>query len=84
MLRTIACPKETDLLALAAGDEPSAGLLAHLDSCPSCRGLIRRLRIEIARLRSSCDSVQPSSTASGPKAPGGDPLPPALDPVDRP
>jgi len=74
MLRTIACPKEPELLALAAGDEPSAGLLAHLDSCPTCRQLIHRLRAEIARLRSSCaPAPQPSPpTAPGRRLPEGD------------
>ncbi len=63
MPRTIACPKETDLLALAAGDEPPPRLLAHLEACPRCRVLTRRLRAEILCLRSSRVPVPPLPSA---------------------
>jgi len=67
MPRMIACPKEADLLALAAGDDPPARLLAHLDSCPRCRVLTRRLRAEILCLRSCRGPVSSPPTAVNPR-----------------
>lgn len=53
MARTTTCPREADLLALAVGDEPPPRLLAHLESCPPCRVVVRRLRAEVLYLRSA-------------------------------
>lgn len=70
MARTIPCPREADLLALAVGDEPPPRLLAHLESCPSCRVLVRRLRAEVLCLRSAPDSAA-AGLSTGSHANGG-------------
>jgi hypothetical protein len=37
------CPDDADLLAVAAGEEPSAELRAHLAVCPHCPGRLERM-----------------------------------------
>ena len=67
MPRTIACPRETDLLVVATDDEPPPRLLSHLASCRSCRACVRRLRREIARLRSSRERALASTPFPNPE-----------------
>jgi hypothetical protein len=45
------CPDEVDLLAVAAGDEPSEQDLGHLAVCGDCRRRVDRMRAELALLR---------------------------------
>jgi hypothetical protein len=60
------CPDETELLAIAAGEDLSSHLVAHVASCPHCRPAMLRLQAEIGRLRSTqrTDLVSPT----GPKS----------------
>jgi predicted Ser/Thr protein kinase len=47
----LACPEETDLLALAMGEPGLATVTAHVDECPSCKATLQRLQAEVALLR---------------------------------
>lgn len=58
MIRTIACPDESDLLALAADDVATPAVRSHVDACRPCLRKLRRLRAEIIHLR---DSVIPEA-----------------------
>jgi predicted Ser/Thr protein kinase len=51
MPSSLTCPSEEELLAAAAGEEPSDELRRHLAECPSCRGRLERRRAELAQLR---------------------------------
>jgi predicted Ser/Thr protein kinase len=69
MATSLMCPDETELLALAAGEEPSEELRAHLSGCPACRGRLEQLKVELATLREGApESPLSTATASGPVA----------------
>jgi len=69
MATTLVCPEEAELLALAAGEEPSEELRAHLSRCPTCPGRLEQLKAELAELREGAPGAPLSpATASGPAA----------------
>ena len=51
MPSSLTCPDDAELLAVAAGEEPSAELREHLADCSSCRSRLERFRAELALLR---------------------------------
>jgi hypothetical protein len=51
MTTTLACPDETELLALAMGEHVAAAITAHVDGCATCRTTLDRLLAEVAALR---------------------------------
>ena len=51
MPSTLACPDETELLALAMGEPVAAAVTAHVDGCASCQTKLDRLQAEVALLR---------------------------------
>ena len=51
MTSTLACPDETELLALAMGEPVAAAVTAHVDGCASCQTRLDRLQAEVASLR---------------------------------
>jgi hypothetical protein len=51
---------------MAAGDEPSAELRAHLADCSSCRARLERFQAEVVLLRRAAPlAALVASTASG-------------------
>lgn len=68
MQATEPCPTEVELWPVLVGEEPSAGLTEHLDSCDACRTrLVQRTR-EMTALRRSCAaSATAPSTAPDPE-----------------
>jgi len=69
MATNLMCPEEAELLALAAGEEPSAELRAHVSRCPECPGRLERLKAELAELRAGAPQAPLSpATVSGPVA----------------
>jgi hypothetical protein len=67
MLSSRTCPDEVELLAVAAGEEPSGSLRNHVAACPHCPGHLVRLRNELAVLRENApEALLSPSTASGP------------------
>jgi WD40 repeat protein/predicted Ser/Thr protein kinase len=76
------CPPPQTLEAIAAGDEPSAQLRAHTETCPACRALIqavrsnpRAIRDAGGPLRAACGEVSPADVSRGPLLAA---LPPAV------
>lgn len=53
MTRTIACPDESDLLALAAEGVAAPAVRSHVDACRPCLRKLRRLKAEVVHLRAS-------------------------------
>jgi serine/threonine protein kinase len=51
MTTTLACPDETEMLALAMGEPVAAAVTAHLAGCASCRTKLDQLQAEVALLR---------------------------------
>jgi Protein kinase domain/Domain of unknown function (DUF4384) len=67
MPSSLTCPDDAELLALAAGDPPSAEMRSHLDECASCRARLGRFQAELAQLRAGAPVAGPSpSTAQEP------------------
>jgi len=62
----LACPEETDLLALAMGEPGLAEVAAHVDGCTSCQKRLDQLQAEVAILRSNQSeiSLSPSTCPS--------------------
>jgi predicted Ser/Thr protein kinase len=62
----LACPEETDLLALAMGEPGLAEVAAHVDGCASCRTKLEQLQSEVAILRANQSemSLSPSTCPS--------------------
>ena len=53
MTTTLACPDETELLALAMGEPVAAAMMASVDGCAKCRTRLEQLQAEVASLRQS-------------------------------
>jgi serine/threonine protein kinase len=51
MTTTLACPDETEMLAVAMGEPVAAAMTAHVDGCVMCRARLDRLKAELASLR---------------------------------
>jgi hypothetical protein len=51
MTTTLACPDETELLALAMGEPVAAALASHVNGCAASQTKFRRLQAEVALLR---------------------------------
>jgi eukaryotic-like serine/threonine-protein kinase len=51
MATTLACPDETEMLAVAMGEPVAAEVRAHVDGCVMCRARRDRLQAELAALR---------------------------------
>jgi hypothetical protein len=51
MPSSLTCPEEPELLAVAAGEEPSEELRMHFAGCPLCRERLGQLNIEVAMFR---------------------------------
>jgi serine/threonine protein kinase len=51
MTTTLACPDETEMLAVAMGEPVAAAVTAHVDGCVMCRARRDRLKAELASLR---------------------------------
>jgi len=69
MPSSLTCPAEAELLAVAAGEEPSEELRAHLSRCPTCPGRLEQLKAELAALRERAPEAPLSpATASEPAA----------------
>jgi hypothetical protein len=51
MPSSLTCPEEAELLAVAAGEDPSVELRMHLSGCPLCRELLGKLEFDIALLK---------------------------------
>ena len=67
MMATLACPDETELLALAMGEPVAAALASHVDGCATCQTKVARLQGEVAQLRQNHERATPSpSTEPGP------------------
>jgi hypothetical protein len=64
MPSSLTCLSDEELLAIAAGEEPSSELRDHLDRCPECSERLRRCKAEVAELR----RASPIAAASGPGA----------------
>ncbi|WP_337173287.1 hypothetical protein [Paludisphaera sp.] len=71
MSRTSDCPDASVLLALAAGEDAAPEVRAHVAACPHCGRALRRLRAEIAHLRSSVDADSDAESPPG-SPPAGD------------
>jgi predicted Ser/Thr protein kinase len=76
MPSTATCPDEAELLAVAAGERPSAELQLHLASCSKCRERLEQFQSELSLLReerpdgplcpsTAGDAVSEASTANG-------------------
>jgi hypothetical protein len=59
MPSTATCPEDVELLAAAAGDDPSEDVRRHLADCSRCRERLERFRAEVGLLRRQ--TPQPSS-----------------------
>ncbi len=67
MTSTLACPSETELLALAMGEPDAATVRSHVDACTSCRAKLNRLQAEVAMLRQNHgDATTPPSAEDDP------------------
>ena len=67
MTTILACPDETELLALAMGDPIAAEVMAHVEGCTSCQTRLDRLRAEVASLRENHEQrTAPPSTEREP------------------
>jgi hypothetical protein len=53
MATILACPEETDLLALALGEPGLAEVGAHVDGCASCQKRLEQIQAELALLRAN-------------------------------
>ena len=53
MTTTLACPNETELLAVAMGEPVAAAVTAHVDSCSKCQSTLEQLQVELALLRAN-------------------------------
>jgi hypothetical protein len=63
MTTTLACPDETELLALAMGEHVAAAITARVDGCATCRTTLDRLQAEVASLRQNHrHGMTPAST----------------------
>jgi serine/threonine protein kinase len=51
MTSSLTCPSDEELLAIAAGEEPSSALRDHLDRCAECSERLRRCMAEVLELR---------------------------------
>jgi hypothetical protein len=51
MTSSLTCREDAELLAVAAGEEPSEELRKHLDECPSCSARLARYRAEVELFR---------------------------------
>jgi serine/threonine protein kinase len=66
----LACPEETDLLAMAMGEPVAAAVTAHVDECAICQRRLDRLKAEVASLRQSHgNGTTAPSTEQGPAVP---------------
>jgi hypothetical protein len=61
MTTTLACPDETEMLAVAMGEPVAAAVTAHVDGCVMCRARVDRLKAELASLRQNhgCAATPP-------------------------
>ena len=67
MMATLACPNETELLALAMGEPVATALASHVDGCATCRANLNRLQAEVAMLRQNHErGTTPPSTERDP------------------
>ena len=65
----LACPDETDLLALAMGEPVPAAVTAHVDECATCQTGLDRLQAEVASLRQNHEMARPRlSTEQRPRS----------------
>jgi hypothetical protein len=64
MPSSLTCPSEEELLAVAAGEEPSDELRRHLAECPSCRERLEQLQAERALLRKVAPRAASPATAT--------------------
>lgn len=72
MMRTIACPDGSDLLALAAEGAAPPGVRRHVDACTSCLRRLRRLKAELLQLRSALETPdRPPPARVAPRADSG-------------
>ena len=46
MTSTLACPNETELLALAMGEPDAAAVRSHVELCTSCQAKLDRFQAE--------------------------------------
>ncbi len=70
MPSSLTCPEDAELLAVAAGEEPSETLQAHLNDCARCRERLGHVRSELSLLRESPPSAPlAASTARVPRGP---------------
>jgi hypothetical protein len=53
----LACPEETDLLALAMGEPGLAEVAAHVNGCASCQKRLEELQAEVALLRANQSEI---------------------------
>ena len=69
MTSTLACPDETELLALAMGEPVAAAVTAHVAGCASCQAQLDRFQAEVASLRQNHEAgPTPPSTEHDPAA----------------
>ena len=61
MPSSLTCPDDADLLAVAAGEEPSEELQKHLEECSSCSVRLDRFRSEFELFRQKGSFVNPFS-----------------------
>jgi hypothetical protein len=75
MTTTLACPDETEMLAVAMGEPVAAAVTAHVDGCVMCLARLDRLKAELASLRQNHGhGMTPPSTELNPaEDPNGEP-----------
>ena len=67
MTSTLACPNETELLALAMGEPDAAAVAVHVDACTACQAKLDRFQAKVAMLRQNHgDATTPPSAEDDP------------------